>query len=381
MNKHTNRLAARLARRLCALFLLPASIVASAPSAHAADWPLARGDAKASGVSTEVLPNNLELLWKFEAGKDGTFEATAVIADGVVYVGSFDGNLYAIDLATGNKKWAFKTDLGFSAGAAVRDGRIIAGDADGKVYCLDTDGILTWTFEAGGEINGGPNFYKDQVLIGSQNATLYWLNAADGKKVMEYKIADQIRSLPTVVENRAFLAGCDGKLHIINLDDASKIATVEIKSPTGCTPAVLGDRVFFGTEGSTFLGIDWRKAEVAWEFPSVRQQAYRASAAATENAIIIGGRDKQVVALDPKSGSEIWRFEARHRVDSSPVVSGNRVYFGSADGRLTALDTKTGEKVWEYEAGGQFNASPAISNGRLVIGNNDGTLYCFGAKK
>jgi outer membrane protein assembly factor BamB len=374
MNKRINHF---LATHSCCLALL----LAISFAAQGADWPLARGDAKATGVASEVLPEKLELLWKFEAGKNGTFEATAVIVDGVVYVGSFDGNLYAIDLATGTKKWEFKTDLGFSAAAAVRDGKIIAGDADGKIYCLDLSGKELWNFDAGGEINGGPNFYKDQVLIGSQNATLYWLNFADGKKVLEYKIGDQIRSLPTVVENRAFLAGCDGKLHVINLDNASAIAAVDIKSPTGCTPAVLGDRVFFGTEGATFLGVDWRKPEVVWEYPSARQQAYRASAAATEEAIVIGGRDKQVVALDPKTGTEIWKYEARHRVDSSPVVSGNRVYFGCADGRLIALDMKTGEKVWEYEAGGQFNASPAIGNGRLVIGNTDGTLYCFGAKK
>ena len=374
MSKHTERL---IAGALPGFFSLALCLTASA-----ADWPLARGDAAATGVASETLPEDLEVLWKFEAGKDGAIEATAAIADGVVYVGSFDGNLYAIDLATGKKKWSYKTDLGFSAAAAVRDGRVIAGDSDGKVYCLNAaDGAEIWGFEAGGEINGGPNFYKDNVLIGSQDATLYCVKAATGEKVWEHKIGDQIRSFLTVVENRAFLAGCDGKLHIINLDDNSTLGSVEIESPTGCTPAMLGDRVFFGTEGSTFLAVDWRKAEVAWRYRSPRQQAYRSSAAATDNAIIVGGRDKQVVALDPKSGSEVWKYTTRHRVDSSPVVSGNRVFFGAADGRLTALDVKSGEKVWEYEAGGQFNASPAVSNGRLVIGNTDGTLYCFGAKK
>ena len=351
-------------------------------TSQAADWPLARGDAQATGVAAETLPDNLEVLWKFKAEKNGAFEATAVIVDGVVYVGSFDGNLYAIDLSTGKKKWAYKTELGFSAAAAVRDGRVIAGDSDGKVYSLNAaDGKVLWGFETGGEISGGPNFYKENVLIGSQDATLYCLDAAMGKKVWEpYKIGDQIRCFPTVVENRAFLAGCDGKLHIVNLDDGSAIGSVEIESPTGCTPAVLGDRAFFGTQGSTFLAVDWRKAEVAWRFTSPTQKEYRSSAAVTDKAIFIGGRDKQFVALDPKSGSEVWKFTTRHRVDSSPVVSGTRVYFGSADGRLTALDVKSGDKVWEYEAGGQFNASPAISNGRLVIGNNDGTLYCFGKK-
>jgi outer membrane protein assembly factor BamB len=219
------------------------------------------------------------------------------------------------------------------------------------------------------------------VLVGSQNATLYCLDEATGKKIWEHKIGDQIRSFPSIVENRAFLAGCDGKLHIINLDDGSTLGSVEIESPTGCTPAILGERAFFGTEGSTFLAIDWRQEKVDWRFNSPRGQAYRSSAAVTPGAVIFGGRDKQVVALKPESGDEIWKYTTRHKVDSSPVVSGTRVFFGSSDGRLTAVDLKSGERVWEYEAGGQFNASPAVSDGKLVIGNNDGTLYCFGAKK
>jgi outer membrane protein assembly factor BamB len=85
--------------------------------------------------------------------------------------------------------------------------------------------------------------------------------------------------------------------------------------------------------------------------------------------------------LDPGTGEEKWRFTARRRVDSSPVIAGNRVYVGVTDGRLYALDRQTGEEIWEYEAGGAFSASPAIADGRLVIASEDGVVYCFGEKR
>jgi outer membrane protein assembly factor BamB len=184
-----------------------------------------------------------------------------------------------------------------------------------------------------------------------------------------------------VVEGRAFLAGCDARLHIIDLDKGEALATVEIDGPTGSTPAANDTFVYFGTEGSSFYSINWKTAEIGWVAHSPRNMPFRSSAALVDEAVIFGGRDKMVYALDPKDGHEVWTFSTKSRVDSSPVIVGSRVFVGSSDGRLYGLDRKTGKKVWEYETGGDFIASPAVASGRLVIGNTDGTLYCFGAKK
>jgi outer membrane protein assembly factor BamB len=299
------------------------------------DWPLFRGDALATGVAKSSLAEDPQVLWKFSAGKNG-FQATAVIAGSVVYVGSLDGNFYSIDLQAGTEKWHFHTELGFVASAAVRDNSIYAGDSDGKFYCLDgATGKPKWTFETGAEINSAPNFYQDSVLFGSQDATLYCLNRSSGTLVWKYTIGDQIRCSPTVVENRAFIAGCDGKLHIVDLDKGESAGSVMIDAPTGSTPGVLEDRVFFGTEGPTFYAIDWRNARIDWTFKPEKAMPFRSSAAVTSGTVVFGGQDKQVHALD-LGGHELWKFSTRGRVDSSPVIVGERVFVGSADGRLYA---------------------------------------------
>ena len=53
-------------------------------TARADDWPLVRGDSFGTGVAQGALPDELEVLWNYSAGKDAGFEATAVIADGVI---------------------------------------------------------------------------------------------------------------------------------------------------------------------------------------------------------------------------------------------------------------------------------------------------------
>ena len=352
---------------------------ASSAAQGADTWPLFRGNTLATGVADGKLPEKLEVLWRFQS-KEGGFEATAVIDDETVYVGSLDGNFYAIDRANGKERWKYHTELGFSAAAAVADGRVYVGDADGKFYAFAAHGgKLLWGYEATAEINSAPNFYKNLVLFGSQDATLYALDAVSGKLAWKYAIGDQIRCSPTVVDGRAMVAGCDGKLHIIRLEDGQEIGSVEIDSPTGSTPAVLGDQLFFGTEGGRFSP-STGAAKVSWMAKAERGQSIRSSAAVTPELAIVGARDKRVHAFQVSDGKEAWFFTTRSRVDSCPVVVGERVFFGSGDGRLYALDRKSGEKSWYYEAGGQFTASPAVAAGRLVIGNQDGTLYCFGEK-
>ena len=364
-----------------AVGLAAAADVPPSIEAPPSDWPVFRGDALANGVSESPLPEKLEVLWTFHSKEHG-FEATVVIADGLVFAGSLDGELYVLDLDSGKLKWHYHTDLGFTAPAAVKDGRVFVGDAVGRFYCFDAaTGEPLWGFEGTAEISSGANFYQDKVLFGSQDATLYCLDAATGKEAWTYTIGDQIRCSPTVVEGHAFLAGCDARLHIIDLDKGEAVGTVEIDAPTGSTPAAAGNRVYFGTEGASFFCINWREAKIEWVVRSPRNMPFRSSAALVDEAVIFGSRDKRVYALDPNDGHELWSFTTKSRVDSSPVIVGSRVFVGSSDGRLYALDVKTGKKVWEYEAGGDFIASPAVASGRLVIGNTDGTLYCFGAKR
>jgi outer membrane protein assembly factor BamB len=218
------------------------------------------------------------------------------------------------------------------------------------------------------------------VLFGSQDATLYCLNAKTGELVWKYTAGDQIRCSPTIVGDRAFVAGCDGKLHIVDLTKGEAAASVPIDSPTGSTPAVLGDHVFFGTNGSTFYSVDWKNASVTWNYKPDRAGSIQSSAAVAEDIVAYGGQDKGLHALKPGSGDELWTFTAKAKIDSSPVICGERVYVGASDGRVYGIDRKSGEKSWEYEAGGKFTAAPAIAAGRLVIGNTNGTLYCFGKK-
>ena len=151
---------------LIAAFAIAVVALCGTAQVARADWPLVRGDAAATGAVAESLRRPLEILWTYDSD-NSSFEATAAIVDGVVYVGDVDGTFHAVTLADGKKKWTRKfEDSGFVAGSAVVDGRIYCVDYNGIVRCLDAaDGKELWNVNAETSLYAAPNVDEERVLV------------------------------------------------------------------------------------------------------------------------------------------------------------------------------------------------------------------------
>jgi outer membrane protein assembly factor BamB len=348
-------------------------------AATSGDWPLFRGNALQTGTVVGELPDKLEVLWKFET-KD-SIESTAAISKGTVYIGSFDENLYAIDLASGKERWRYKAGPIKSA-VSVQGDAVYVGDSDGMFHCVDAEkGTKRWKFETAAEIVSGANFAGDAILFGSYDETLYCLSK-DGKERWKFKTQGPVNGSPAVVGGRTFVSGCDSSLHVIDTATGKELSSTELGSPSGATAAISGDSLYVGTMGNELLAIDWKKNSIAWSFKAEkRQQPFYSSAAVTDKLVLVGGRDKRVYALDRNTGKEVWSYLTRDKIDSSPVVVGQRVYVGSSDGNLYVLDLVNGTEIQKINLGGPITASPAVANGCLVIGTQNNVVYCLGAKR
>ena len=345
-----------------------------------AEWPQFRGNPSLTGIATGTLPpENLKLLWTWEGGE--SFESSPVIAGGVAYIGAGNGDLVAIDMATGKTKWKYKTgaELGEST-PAVGGGAVFIGDLRGGFHAVDAaTGRVLWTFKTLSEIKSSPVVVGDRVLVGSYDQNLYAIEIKTGKQLWKFETAGPVHGTPGIANGVAFVTGCDEHFRAIRVSDGKEMFQVSSGAYTGASPLLVGSMAYFGTFGNEVFGVDMAAKKIVWKYEHpVRKFPFYSSATLAAGKIILGGRDKMVHAIDAKTGKGAWTFATRSRVESSPAVAGNRVFIGSNDGRLYVLDAATGKKLWEYEAGSALSASPAISDGRVVIASQDGRVFCFG---
>ena len=134
-------------------------------------------------MSATTVPDDLELLWTFEAGE--SIDSSAAIADGTVYVGAYTGELIALDLDTGEVRWRYRASEQMGIGEsspAVGDGRVFVGDLAGVLHAVGAaTGDPLWTYATQGEIKSSPVLVGDRVLIGSYDGYLYGLDTATGE--------------------------------------------------------------------------------------------------------------------------------------------------------------------------------------------------------
>ncbi|MBN2313530.1 MAG: PQQ-binding-like beta-propeller repeat protein [Sedimentisphaerales bacterium] len=348
------------------------------------NWPMFRGGQSLPGVAEGSLPDSFRVIWKFKTEDD--VKSSPVIVDGLVFVGSSDENVYAIDLANGQKVWSYKTTDAVEATPCVVERSVYIGSLDGFLYALDAqDGSLRWKYKTDGQIPGAANWTRSPkgdiwILVGSYDNILHCLDSKDGSVIWTYETDNYINGSPAVDDQKTVFGGCDALIHVVSLVDGSKVAEIDSGSYIAASAAFLDGQVYVGNYENVFIRADIAAGKIIWEYKE-SDSPFFSSPAVNESVVVFGGRDQLVHCVGRKDGKVVWTFKTLDEVDSSPVICGDKVVIGSQDGRLYVLNLSDGTKVWSFETGQAITSSPAVAGGLVVIGCDDGYVYCFGAKQ
>ena len=142
-------------------------------TAYAGTWNTFRGNPQLTGVAATALPDNLHLLWTYTT--QDAIESTAAIHENTVYVGSLDGQLYALNLITGSLKWQYQADGEIKSSPTVDDSTVYFGDEHGTFHAVDrATGEVVWEADmTGGSVLGGvigTSAYAEGTLYVGSNA-------------------------------------------------------------------------------------------------------------------------------------------------------------------------------------------------------------------
>jgi hypothetical protein len=163
---------------------------------------------------TAPLTSLKGVKWKFETA--GQVFSSPAICEGVVCFGSWDGNLYAVELETGEEKWRFKTQGSIYATPAIAYGSVYVGSLDGNFYVVDlASGREERRFEVGAPIYSSARVAGGLVYFGTYDGVFYALDTSTGEPTWTFETHKAIRSSACISDN-VILFGCnDGFLYAL----------------------------------------------------------------------------------------------------------------------------------------------------------------------
>ena len=370
------------------LALLPFTFAGAAPAPSTSDWPAFHRGGELRGEAAQALagagPMNTRWTYYTDEKEPAAIEGGAAIVGDTVYVGDGAGRLHAVELATGKRKWVYKSENGFSTTPLVMNGRVLLGDEAGMFHAVSAaDGKKIWTIDTGTPIKASANAAgEDRIVFGNDGAEIYCLAAADGKELWKASAGDRVNSAPAVANGVALVSGCDAKLRGLDVQTGQEKFAFDLGALAPGSPAIFEGGIVIGTDSGRVVCLSADGQKQLWVYEQIAEKAMvYSSPAVSQGMIVVGARDRQVHAIDARTGNKAWTFKTRGDVDSSPAISGDRVYVGSRDKKLHVLDLKTGKPLFEFTAGRAILASPAVAGGAVVFGDTDGALYCLEPKK
>lgn len=125
--------------------------------------------------------------------------------------------------------------------------------------------------------------------------------------------------------------------------------------------------------------------QLAWSFPTGQTEGHQAPPIVNNGYMFVTTPGAQVIALEAKTGKELWRYKKEmpkemmqlHPTNRGVALYGDKVYVATVDCNLVALDAKTGtvawsQKVCEWEAINYMTLAPLAVKGKIMVGASGG---------
>jgi eukaryotic-like serine/threonine-protein kinase len=327
------------------------------------------------------------LAWRFRTA--GPVSAEPAVVGSRVYVGSGDGNVYALDLASGKMIWSYHTKGAVDGAVLPAGDRIYAGSCDSFLYCLSAaDGSPIWRHETGDRIVGSPAMIRGEsdsprVVVGSYDKNLHCVDA-DGNLSWKYETGNYVNGSPVVARaplgggrfaDWIVFGGCDQMLHVVDFA-GRRVHAINLGSYVIATAAVEGGEAYIGQRQGEMIRVDLAAGGIRWR-RSMSPEAVYSSAALDASRLVYGSWDGNVYCLDRAKGNRLWNAPTGGQVDASAAICDGLAVIGSDDGVMRALRMSDGKEAWSYRAGEPIKGKAALADGLVIFGCNDGCVYAI----
>ena len=347
-----------------------------------------------------------KVIWNTSVG-DGVANHFSRIKPAVAYnkvfAASRDGDVIAFEQRTGKKLWqadlsnidgersffARRQSAQLAGGPITGINRVFIGSENGDIYALDAEtGKLAWQGKVKGEIINAPAIDSGILMVNSASGILQAFNASTGEVL--WKNEQEVPALtlrglsPPVIASGGVLVGqANGNVSVFLLEKGQQGWSTDVGESTGTTelervvdvdsaPVVFGDKVYSVSSRGNLVALDLRSGKILWE----RQYSSYRQISISGNNLFLTTDKGHVYAVDRNDGLERWsNLTMSNRDVTGPVVYDEYIVVGDFDGYLHWLSQETGEVVARHHVDGSgIHSTPTVINGVLYSQVRNGDL-------
>jgi len=293
----------------------------------------------------------------------------------LLYVGSREGTLLALDMLTGEFLWELPLGGAVASSPVLVDlPRQSEGDADG------------------GPVSPDPNAPKDLLLVGTDNGDEIAVDLRTREELWRYSTDGKVRREPVIAEGVAYVS--NSREQVFGLDLRTGAWRWQYEQPlqpgftvsgyAGLTyqPSSDGGRLYTGFGNGKVVALDAGSGEALWLAsvapPEGGDFADCDSTPLLDEAggrVYVAGQQTGVYALDIEDGSQLWSFGVRAAGDLEWVAGNDLVGSSSLEG-VFSLD-RNGQLLWRTQVDPGVLSSPLVIDDTVYVAHNESGLLAL----
>ena len=316
--------------------------------------------------------------------------SSGVIEDNILYTGTMQGEIIAIDAVSGDYIWHFEPSIGEESNRAFYGDPVIVGDLiyvagyDGYLYALSKfDGSL-WEQpipigENRDNIVGGVEYGEGILLVGSSDGSIYGFDIEDNSNLWTFETGSKIWTKPLISEGQVFFGSLDKNFYSLDLNDGSLNWSFETGGAIITPPSKAANIILFGSFDGVFYALDADSGDELWRFTGA-EGWYWGKPATSETHVYAPSLDGNIYAIEIGSGKLTWKAETDGPIIGSPIIYEEWIIFGSDDGKLRVVSLKTGASQKRCNIGHKLRTSIAKGEGAIYMGLSNRTIIGINIK-
>jgi outer membrane protein assembly factor BamB len=264
-----------------------------------------------------------------------------------------------------------------TASPALTASLVVAATTEGRLVFVDRrSGRVLHELNVGAAIESSPALSEGMVHVGTDDGELVAVSVAQGEERWRIKLGQLVRSSPLPVGGRVLVGVVESKTagSVVALDAAKgKAAWVRKMAAVFSSPTLAGAAVLVGGDDGALHALDVEKGTLLWSRELGGK--VRATAAVAGDVAITGTFEGRLAAVRIADGGVAWSADLGHSIYSSPCLVDGLCVVGCHEGHVHGYDAATGRPAFEAQTRGPVVASPVAAGACVLVGSTDGALY------